>query len=192
MLNSYVEWEISLLRLVQENASDFWNYFWTAVTMLGESGIFWIVLALVLMIPNKTRRLGFSMGLALLIGLILCNGVLKNVVARTRPYDLELIPPLEHRLAWGEMTNDYSFPSGHTTASFEGAVAIFLRNKKWGIAALALAVLIGVSRFFLGVHFPSDIVAGALCGTLFAYMAARAVDALWSLYDRKKAQKDAK
>ena len=158
--------------------------------MFGESGIFWIALSLILMIPKKTRRLGFSMGLALLIGLILCNGVLKNVVARARPYHLD--PTLSHRLAWGEMSKDFSFPSGHTTASFEAAVAIFLRNKKWGIAALVLAVLIGVSRFFLVVHFPSDIVAGALCGTLFAYLASRGVDALWSLYDRKKAAKQAK
>lgn len=190
MLENFVEWELSLLHFVQDTATPFWDKFWTGVTMFGESGIFWIALSLILMIPKKTRRLGFSMGLALLIGLILCNGVLKNVVARPRPYHLD--PSLSFRLAWGEMSRDFSFPSGHTTASFEGAFAIFLRNKKWGAFALALAVMIGVSRFFLVVHYPSDILAGALCGILFAYLAARAVDALWSLYDRKKAQKNAK
>ena len=110
------------------------------------------------------------MGLALLIGVILGNGVMKNLFARPRPYNLD--PSLSHRLAFGEMSTDFSFPSGHTLASFEAAMSVFLYHKKWGVATLSFAVLIGISRIFLLVHYPSDVLAGALFGILFAYAAS--------------------
>ena len=134
-----VNGELSFLHSIQDLATPLWDYFWTFVTMFGESGIFWIALSLILMIPKKTRRAGFTMGLALLIGVILGNGVMKNLFARLRPYDLD--PTLSCRLAWGEMSTDYSFPSGHTLASFEAAVGLFLYHRKWGIVTLVMAFL---------------------------------------------------
>lgn len=159
---------------------------WTAITTFGEAGIFWIALSLLLMIFPKTRKAGFSMGLALLLGVILGNGVLKNVVARPRPYDVS--GAISHRLAWGEMSKDYSFPSGHTLASFEAAVALFWHHKKWGTAAIVLAFFVSLSRLFLLVHYPSDLVAGAILGTLFAILASLTVQKLWALYEKKRAR----
>ncbi|MBR3836851.1 MAG: phosphatase PAP2 family protein [Clostridia bacterium] len=189
-MEQLIQWELSLLHSIQEFATPLWDTLWTSVTMLGESGIFWIVLSLVLMIPKKTRRAGFSMGLALLIGLILCNGVMKNVFARPRPYHLD--PTLAHRLAWGEMSTDFSFPSGHTTASFEGAVALILRHKKWGTVALVAAFLIAISRICLIVHYPTDVVFGAVFGAAYAFLASWVVDTLWRLYDKKQEEKKQK
>ena len=122
--------------------------------------------------------------------LILCNGVMKNVFARPRPYHLD--PTLAHRLAWGEMSTDFSFPSGHTTASFEGAVALILRHKKWGTVALAAAFLIAVSRICLIVHYPPDVVFGAIFGAAYAFIASWVVDTLWRLYDKKQEEKKQK
>ena len=89
---------------------------------------------------------------------------LKNVVARTRPY--EVVEGLTRLI---EKQSDYSFPSGHTAASFAAAVILFLQlPKKYGIPALILAVLISFSRLYLGVHYATDVLAGAVSGTLIA------------------------
>lgn len=177
MFAALSQWELGILHAIQDSATEAGDVLWTVITSFGESGIFWIALSLVLMLPKKTRRAGFSMGLALLLGVILGNGVLKNLIARPRPYDLD--PTLAHRLAWGEMSTDFSFPSGHTLASFEAATALFCRHKKWGAAALVLAFFVSLSRLFLLVHYPTDLISGALLGILFALLASKAVDEIW-------------
>ncbi len=170
------------MHTLQEGATEVGDVIWTAITSFGEAGIFWIALSLLLMLIPKTRKAGFTMGLALLFGVIIGNGILKNVFARPRPYDFD--PTLSHRLAWGEMSTDYSFPSGHTLASFEAAVGLFLHYKKWGIAALVLACFVCVSRLFLLVHYPTDVLAGAILGSSFALLAAKVVDLLWKKFTK--------
>lgn len=183
MWEALTELEISFLHLLQDGATEVSDVIWTAVTSFGESGIFWIALSLLLMLFPKTRKAGFTMGLALLVGVILGNAVLKNVVARPRPYDFD--PTLAHRLAWGEMSTDYSFPSGHTLASFEASVGLLIHHRKWGVAALVLAFFVCVSRLFLIVHYPTDVLAGAILGTLFAILSAKVVDHLWKKFEKK-------
>ncbi len=167
-------WELEILHFFDGIATSASDIFWTLVTYFGEAGIFWIALSLFLMFPKKTRKIGFSMALALLLGVIVGNGILKNVFGRIRPYDLD--PSLSPRLAWGEMTTDFSFPSGHTLASFEGATAIFMFCRKWGVAALVLATLTALSRIFLLVHYPSDVLAGAVLGIAFGVLSAFIVE----------------
>jgi undecaprenyl-diphosphatase len=134
------------------------------VTLLGDAGIFWIAMAVVLLFFKKTRRVGVGMGIALLAGLLLCNLTLKPLCQRPRPYDYQydvfgkLIPLLIER------QHDFSFPSGHTIASFEAAGVIWLNSKKWGIAALALACLIAFSRLYLYVHYPTDVLFSVVLG----------------------------
>lgn len=183
MIEVLTQWELSFLHQIQDLATPLWRTLWTFITMFGESGIFWIALSLALMIPKKTRKAGFTMGLALLIGVTLGNGVLKNLFARIRPYDLD--PTLSAQLAWGHMSTDFSFPSGHTLASFEAAVGLMLHHKKWGGAALALAVLVSVSRLCLVVHYPTDVLAGAILGTLFALISCYFVQALYKKFEKK-------
>jgi len=179
-METIVQWELGLLHAIQEAATEWGNVLWSAVTMIGEAGIFWIVTALVLMFFPKTRKMGFTMGAALLLGVIFGNGVLKNLFARPRPYDLD--PTLAHRLQWVEMSGDFSFPSGHTLACFEGATSVFLYHRKWGLAAYALAFTVMLSRLFLLVHYPTDLLAGALLGTLFAFLGSLLVKALWKRF----------
>jgi len=134
------------------------------ITVLGNGGIFWIILAVVLLLFRKTRRVGVGMGIALLMGLVLCNLTLKPLCHRPRPYDYQLntfdklIPLLIER------QHDFSFPSGHTIASFEAAGVVLLNNKKWGIAALVLACLIAFSRLYLYVHYPTDVLVSVVLG----------------------------
>ena len=101
-------------------------------------------------------------------GFLLGNVMLKNIAARQRPCwldpSVELLVPVP---------KDFSFPSGHSLVSFEGAVCIFLFNRKWGIPALMLAVLIAFSRLYLFVHFPTDVLAGIIMGTVIAWSVVR-------------------
>lgn len=109
-----------LLFIQQYIRQDMMNWFWKGITFLGDGGWFWIVLGVVLLIPKKTRKSGFTALLALIIGSVITNLVLKTAVARIRPYDaVEGLVPLVKKL------RDYSFPSGHTCASFSCAVVYY-------------------------------------------------------------------
>lgn len=132
------------------------------ITSLGNAGIIWIVLAVVLLILPKTRKTGIIVAAALLMDLILCNLILKNLVARVRPYDVNTAITILIKKPL-----DFSFPSGHTAASFAAMTALFLaKMKKAWIAALVLAVLIAFSRLYFYVHYPTDVLGGAVVGIL--------------------------
>ncbi len=144
------------------------------ITALGDYGAFWILLALVLLAVPRTRRLGVAMTAALVLDVVLCNGVLKPLVARPRPFTFR--PELELLVA---PPRDFSFPSGHTAASFAAAAALLgMRSRSW-IPAMALALAIGLSRLYLYVHYPTDVFCGALlgfaCGILGAIFAKKAL-----------------
>ena len=130
------------------------------ITFLGDAGWFWIVIAMISVCFKKTRKIGVCIGAALTIGTLITNGVLKNLAKRVRPYNhMEKV-----NLLIDEPT-DWSFPSGHTTASFAaaGIIAKMKLIKHGGIFYL-LATLIGISRMYLGVHYPSDVLIGAFIG----------------------------
>lgn len=138
------------------------------VSLLGKGGIFLILLSFVLLLIRKTRRFGTAMLLGLAIGAIAVNVFLKVWVARPRPYaDPEgFYYPLWVML--GQFVeSDMSFPSGHTNAAFAAMVPVFLLGKKqWSWLALVFGVLMGVSRIYLVVHYPTDVIAGLLTGTI--------------------------
>ena len=149
------------------------------ITHLGAGGILWIILAVVLMCTKKYRREGFTIAAALILCFIFCNVLIKNIVARTRPFDINtMIEPLVR------LPSDFSFPSGHTTAVFATAAALLLcKNRLLGIPVLILAVLIAFSRLYLYVHFPSDVLCGALLGVLAGFLGcllAGRLEKLWA------------
>ena len=156
------------------------------ITVLGDAGIFWIALAAVFLLIPKHRKMGLSMGVALIMGVVICNMILKPVVGRIRPYDYQLeffqktIPLLIER------QHDFSFPSGHTIASFEAAVAMLICNKKLGIPAMILAVLIAFSRMYLYVHYPTDVIASVILGTGLAFLGVFLVNKGWALWETRK------
>ncbi len=152
------------------------------ITHLGDEGILWIALGLVLCIFKKTRK----MGIAALLGLAVVSGInnlaLKPLFERLRPYDpavqplwesigftyrFPFDPDLQPSIAIPPDTHySYSFPSGHTASSIGAAVAMFCVNKKWGSPAVVVAVLIAFSRIYLHVHYPSDVIASAVIATI--------------------------
>ena len=129
------------------------------ISGIGNGGTVWIIIALIFTATKKYRIEGISMLAALLINLLISNVILKQLVARVRPCDIntavELLIP---------RPADWSFPSGHASSSFAAAAVIFCRDKKIGSAALILAAVIAFSRLYLYVHYPSDIIAGIAVG----------------------------
>ncbi len=173
--------DVSILLWIQENLrNDVLTAFWRLITFLGDGGWFWIALGLVLVILPKYRPVGGTMLLALLIGALITNVALKNLVARIRPYDYtSAIVPLI------ALPTDYSFPSGHSCASFAGAfVCLRMMPTGFGIAAMVLAALISFSRLYVGVHYPTDVLAGIVIGIFAAQMAYLIVTRL--ILKRKK------
>ena len=156
------------------------------ITLLGDAGIFWIAAAVVLLCIPKYRKAGLSMGAALLMGLVLCNLTLKPLVARIRPYDFVLAHYGRNITLLVSTPHDFSFPSGHTIASFEGAVALLLHNKKLGIPALILACLIAFSRMYLYVHYPTDVIFSMILGTALAFLGSWLVKKAFSLWKNRK------
>ena len=138
----------------------------TFITHLGDKGLFWIVLSLLLLIKKSTRKTGVLSLLSLLITFLIVNVCMKNGFARIRPYET-----LTDLLFLIEKQSDFSFPSGHSASSFASAIVLFKRlPKRYGIPILILAVLIAFSRIYMGVHYPTDILAGILIGSIVALL----------------------
>ncbi|NLB29139.1 MAG: phosphatase PAP2 family protein, partial [Clostridiales bacterium] len=135
---------------------------------------------------KEHRREGIELLAALAVCGVINSLVIKNIVDRTRPFDIH---------TWLDVLvskpTDFSFPSGHTASSFAAAY-IIRRNygKRLGIPAYMLATAIGLTRVGVGVHYPSDVVAGAAVGTAVAVGASRLVKRFWKIYDIKQEKKE--
>lgn len=161
------EFEIKILDFIQQTFScKFLDYFFIAITSLSNSGIFWIILAVVLLCFKKTRKTGICLGVALILGEVFGNLILKNIFARPRPY---VVNADAHVII--KKLSSYSFPSGHARCATESAVAIFANNKKWGTVAIVIAVLTAFSRMYLYMHYPTDVLAGAALGVIDGLLA---------------------
>ncbi len=180
------------------------------ITTLGDDGIFFIILGLVMLFFKKTRKAGLVCLGSLLVMTLLNNELLKPIMERPRPYNLTILPEAAKK-AFEEYGKDFdwigcfgkidwsidrfpgfaekwnagyvwpdivehmsskslSFPSGHTSSAFTFAMAITMVLKKKGvaIASFIFAFLMGVSRIYVGVHYPTDVIAGAFVGILYA------------------------
>ena len=140
------------------------------ITKLGDGGIFWIAVAVILFLFPKTRKIGLGMGFAMALGLLICNGIMKPMIARPRPYDFQLAQFGKTIQLLIEAETSFSFPSGHTIASLEASVVLLKNDKRMGIPAFILAILIAFSRMYLYVHYPTDVLLSVLLGTLFAFV----------------------
>ena len=161
--------EIQMLNWLQRLHTPILDKIMQLITHLGDMGIIWIILTIVMLLIPKRRKSGVIMAAALIVDVILCNVILKNLVGRIRPFDVNpwiqlLIPE----------PKDFSFPSGHTAASFASVTALYLAGeKKLWKPALALAILIAFSRMYLYVHYPTDILGGVIFGSLSAWIGYR-------------------
>lgn len=161
-MNAITRFDFSILDYIQNHIRcGFLDAVMPRVTFLGDGGLIWIALALIFLILKKHRKKGVMMAAALICGMIICNILLKNIIGRQRPCWIN-----ENINMLVDIPRDYSFPSGHTLASFESSAVLLFCSRKAGAAALVLSVLIAFSRLYLYVHFPTDVLAGAVIGTI--------------------------
>lgn len=171
-------WELdkNILLFLQEYArmpvlDEFMKFY----TRLGDGGMLAILACAILLIIPKTRKLGISASAALFVEFLIVNVILKNAVARIRPY--EVIPQLT---CITSQATDFSFPSGHTGSVFAVATVIFLEVPyRYGITALFLAALMAYSRLYVGVHYPTDVLAALFIGIFTGVLSC------WFFFRRK-------
>ena len=145
--------ELKILDFIQTLHTPVLDKIMVGITRLGDAGIIWIILTAIFLVIPKTRRTG---------GVMLAALVVQNTMVQL------LVPKL----------HDFSFPSGHTSASFTTVSALFLaKNKAWK-PALVLACLIAVSRLYLYVHYPTDVLGGILLGILSGYIGYKIMEKL--------------
>lgn len=172
MIKSITAFDFSVLDFIRENiANPALNVIMTIITYSGEFGAVWIAAAIACLCFKKTRKAGVAMAVALIIGGLFGSIIIKNVIARPRPFtanpDIQLIIP---------PPTSFSFPSGHTLASFGAASALFIQHRRLGAAALIYAALVGFSRLYMYVHYPTDVLAGCILGILlgtFSWLAVK-------------------
>lgn len=164
MLDFISELDFSVLYFIQEHIrTPFLDAVASFLSAAFNGGLLWFVLCAWLLVFRKTRPAGVMVLMAMGITFLVGEFGMKNVFCRLRPCDIDAGISLAVK-----NPTSYSFPSGHTGSSFAAATALFLWNKKWGVPALVLAFIIGISRMYLFVHFPTDVLVGAILGTVSA------------------------
>lgn len=184
--------ELQILDFIQTLRTPAGDAIMPLISSLGNAGIIWIILAAVMIIIPRTRICGFVLAAALLVDLGLVNGILKNIFARVRPYDVNTAIQLLI-----DKPSDFSFPSGHTAASFTCTVALYLSGtrkhflripvlpddknvRKLWVPVLVLSVVIAFSRMYLYVHYPTDILGGMAAGVVAGILGYLIVYKIWS------------
>lgn len=159
--------DISIVLWIQNALRNEWmTTFWSLITCLGNGGWFWIVSAVFLLCFKKTRPVGITALVSLMLCNLATNFILKELFARPRPFQYT-----DAVISLIKEPKSFSFPSGHTSASFACALVYYrMLPEKYGVPSLLLAAMIAFSRVYLGVHYPTDI----LGGVLVAYMASMA------------------
>lgn len=159
--------DFSILDFIYNNIRcDFLDPIMAGISFFADKGIGWIILGLILLIPRKTRPAAACALAAMIVGLLCGELVIKHLIPRERPfivYEAYHNSPIPFVLNTGKPTGS-SFPSGHTVCSFAAAVCFFKINKPVGFAALVFALLVGFSRLYNYVHFPSDVLGGMILG----------------------------
>lgn len=169
--------DFAVLDYIHEHLScGFLDLIMPKITFLGNAGLIWIIASGAMLISRKYRRNGAELAVSLVGCVVIGNLLLKNLIARSRPCWIN--ETVDMLIA---VPNDYSFPSGHTMSSFAAAAVIMHKDKKQGIAAYILASLIAFSRLYLYVHFPTDVVAGAVIGIFIGNAVCRISDKRMSL-----------
>ena len=178
------ELDFAILNWIQENIRcDALDVIMPAITFLGNAGILWIAIALFMVVRKSTRKWGSMLCAGGALNGLIGNVLLKNLVARDRPCwinkDISMLVAIP---------KDYSFPSGHSMVSFMSATILMGYDKRIGIPAMILASLIAVSRLYLYVHFPTDVICGTLIGIILGLVVLLAGKKIYgeTLFERGK------
>ncbi len=161
--------EYGILNFIQGIRSPSLDVLMIIITYIGSTAILGILPALILMLKKGSRHYGFTIAVSMILGQIAGSLLLKNIVMRPRPFNLPQGILAADTLLISPPMGEYSFPSGHSVTAFSSASALYFYNKKLGVAAYIIAAFIGLSRIYLYVHFPTDVLAGAALGIMCGF-----------------------
>lgn len=169
---AFSQMEANILLWIQEHLRAGWlTPPMKVFSLMGDMGLFWIALTLLLLSFKRTRRVGAYCAVSMALTFLLVNVAIKPLAARVRPYDA--FPVLQAKLLV-EPEHDYSFPSGHSANSFAVAwILLRMTKKQYGIPAITLASLIAISRLYVSVHYPSDVICGIIIAIAMAELTLR-------------------
>lgn len=163
--DAVTQWDYTILQSIQSIQNNFLDVVMRIFSYIGEMGAIWVFIALIMICCKKTRAMGVMVLCAMLAGVLLNEVAIKNVVCRPRPFvtfpdiSVNVKPP-----------QSFGFPSGHSCSSFAATTILMLRDKRFGIPALSIAMLIVFSRMYNGVHYPTDVLTGILLGILLGVL----------------------
>lgn len=161
-------WEESIILWFNSIGSDILDRVMLSVTHMATAGIIWICLAIILFCVSKQyRKVALFMVVSLILAYFITDLIIKPMVCRIRPFEelgLEILV---------QKPTTSSFPSGHTASSFAAAAYIYFINRRYGTILLTFATIVGISRIYLLVHWPTDVIAGAIVGVVCAYAVYR-------------------
>ena len=149
------------------------------ITTLGNEGILYYIILVLLLINKKTRKLGVILGVSMLLNHILSNMTLKPLIARTRPFDVNTAVEIIIK-----KPSSYSFPSGHTAQAFTTAFAFLFAKSKFAKPMFIFAFIMAFTRLYLYVHYPTDILGGILCGLISSYLGYNLVEIIYKMKKR--------
>ena len=193
--DKFLGFDLAVFEWVQSIQSRLMTAIMVTITTLGDEGIIFIAMGIVFLFFKKYRKVGFAILIALVVMLLCNNIILKDLLARPRPFNLFLIDP-EAYSAWGgenakyffpylvHAPSSFSFPSGHTSSAFAAAFAILIYNRKIGIPMTLFAALMGFSRIYVEVHYCTDVIAGAVVALVYALIAAGIVKLIYPVFEK--------
>ena len=163
---------LSFYHSLAELAGAFFTPFMNIISLSGEKGLLMFVIAFILMLFKKTRKTGLCMFGAVCCGALLTSITIKPLVGRLRPFEASELYREFWSFAGSAVEDGFSFPSGHVTAAAAGSMALFLsRGKKYLWICLPYVILMGASRNYFAVHYPTDVIAAMIIGTISALLA---------------------
>ena len=157
---------------VAQLCGGFFTPFMKFITLIGEKGLLFFLLALVLMLFPRTRKTGVCIFGAVCCGALLTSVILKDLIGRLRPFEASETFRAFWQFVGSPAEEGFSFPSGHVTAAAAGCLALILeRGKKYALPCIGFVILMCMSRNYLMAHYPSDVLAAAVVGSLSAVAA---------------------
>ena len=185
----YFQWEVALMESIQAHLGSFGVKLASFITMFGEELVLIVVLGFLYWSFNK--EIGRKVGLNITMGLV-WNPLIKNIACRRRPYfdneGIKCLKPVDKSYSiYDVKAQGWSFPSGHSTNSTiaYGSLAYYFKNKAIRIIGIILPILVGISRFCVGVHYPTDVMCGWVLGIIIIFLMPWLLDKAkrkWLLY----------
>ncbi len=168
-------------------AGGFFDPFFKFITFFGEAGIPLIIFSMILLCFKKSRFSGLSAIVAIFIGAVITNLILKNLIDRSRPYDSSDVYMQWFVEVFNSGLSDKSFPSGHVTATFAMVTALFLAgDKRYSWLGFIFGLLMAMSRVYLVVHYPTDVIAGMIVGAIAGICGYFIVSAVYKQINKRE------